>query len=202
MYSVYYKYMTTGNESFIPGHTFIIDILEVPGKNVVKTFIDDIKRRMESRSIKHRIRILSVSKKTHTDDTLPEHIKNIDKYDEPIDKDESSNQSNTFPYNLFNIAADAITTRDKEERPKRKSFFDGLFSSAPASVNVAIKPANESSETLSVTIPTNIEFSEINDIDIESTNINGIVRLEITIDENEKRLILWKGLYDIVERII
>lgn len=85
--------------------TYILEIQEIDGKNIVGKYLNDTIQRCEELNIFCVVEIL----------------------DEEKDK-KIFGGSSTFPYSLFESIADSIVKTKDNNQKERKSIFDGLFS--------------------------------------------------------------------------
>jgi hypothetical protein len=152
--------------------TYLLKILEVPGKSVTQQYIAVMKDKLDTLGLKHSINIV-------VDENL---LRNVPQ----INGQSGGGDSSTFPYNIFEGALDKILSRRVEEQPqekgwisntydklkgynqKRQGLIDKLFSYTPLDDVPEVKtvePAVPSEPVDAVELDETVESTEI----IEST---------------------------------
>ena len=153
--------------------TYLLKILEIPGKSVTQQYIAVMKDKLDKLGLTHSINIV-------LDENLVRNAPQIN--------GQSGGDSSTFPYNIFEGALDKVLRRNVEEQPqekgwisstydklkgyneKRQGIFDKLFSYTPLADVPEVKnvepvvPSNvvEPSESIESAEPTELyEPSEL-----------------------------------------
>ena len=132
--------------------TYLLKILEIPGKSVTQQYIAVMKDKLDKLGLTHSINIV-------VDENLVRNAPQIN--------GQSGGDSSTFPYNIFEGALDKVLRRNVEEQPqekgwisntydklkgyneKRQGIFDKLFSYTP----LADVPEVKNVETV---VPSNV----------------------------------------------
>ena len=84
--------------------TYLLKILEIPGKSVTQQYIAVMKDKLDKLGLKHSINIV-------VDENL---LRNVPQ----INGQSGGGDGSTFPYNIFEGALDKILSRNVEEQPQ------------------------------------------------------------------------------------
>jgi hypothetical protein len=93
--------------------TYLLKILEIPGKSVTQQYIAVMKDKLDTLGLKHSINII-------VDENL---IRNVPQ----INGQSGGSDSSTFPYNIFEGALDKILSRRVEEQPQEKGWISNTY---------------------------------------------------------------------------
>lgn len=144
--------------------TYLLKILEIPGKSVTQQYIAVVKDKLDKLGLKHSINIV-------VDENL---VRN----ESQINGQSGGGDSSTFPYNVFEGALDTILRRNVEEQPqekgwitdtydklkgyneKRQGIFDRLFSYTPLNEVSEVKTLEPAAHSNAVEPAESIESAE------------------------------------------
>ena len=144
--------------------TYLLKILEIPGKSVTQQYIAVVKDKLDTLGLKHSINIV-------VDENLVRKMPQIN-------GQSGGGDSSTFPYNIFEGALDTILRRNVEEQPqekrwisntydklkgyneKRQGIFDKLFSYTPLADVPDVKNAEPAVHSNAVEPAESIESAE------------------------------------------
>ena len=144
--------------------TYLLKILEIPGKSVTQQYIAVVKDKLDTLGLKHSINIV-------VDENLVRKMPQIN-------GQSGGGDSSTFPYNIFEGALDTILRRNVEEQPqekgwisntydklkgyneKRQGIFDKLFSYTPLDDVADVKNAEPAVPSNAVEPAESIESAE------------------------------------------
>lgn len=155
---------------------YILEIQEIEGKNIVKKYLSEVIEKCKELDLYCVIEIMN---------------------EENSKKDMMVGGSSTFPYSLFESAADNITKLKEDNQRERKSLFDGLFG--------FFKKEKEKDETTDVNVIEPLKIITPKQIDISVLdnlkNITEIVRVKIEIEEKIEQINQIQGLYELENRL-
>jgi hypothetical protein len=144
--------------------TYLLKILEIPGKSVTQQYIAVVKDKLDTLGLKHSINIV-------VDENLVRKMPQIN-------GQSGGGDSSTFPYNIFEGALDKILRRNVEDQPqekgwitdtydklkgyneKRQGIFDKLFSYTPLADVPDVKNAEPAVHSNAVEPAESIESAE------------------------------------------
>ena len=93
--------------------TYLLKILEIPGKSVTQQYIAVMKDKLDTLGLKHSINIV-------VDENL---LRNVPQ----INGQSGGGDGSTFPYNIFEGALDKILSRNVEEQPQEKGWISNTY---------------------------------------------------------------------------
>ena len=93
--------------------TYLLKILEIPGKSVTQQYIAVMKDKLDKLGLKHSINIV-------VDENL---VRNAPQ----INGQSGGGDGSTFPYNIFEGALDTILRRNAEEQPQEKGWISNTY---------------------------------------------------------------------------
>ena len=93
--------------------TYLLKILEIPGKSVTQQYIAVIKDKLDKLGLKHSINIV-------VDENLVRKMPQIN-------GQSGGGDGSTFPYNIFEGALDTILRRNVEEQPQEKGWISNTY---------------------------------------------------------------------------
>ena len=93
--------------------TYLLKILEIPGKSVTQKYIALVKDKLDKLGLKHSINIVA-------DENL---VRNVPQ----INGQSGGGDGSTFPYNIFEGALDKILRRNVEEQPQEKGWISNTY---------------------------------------------------------------------------
>ena len=93
--------------------TYLLKILEIPGKSVTQQYIAVMKDKLDKLGLKHSINIV-------VDENL---LRNVPQ----INGQSGGGDGSTFPYNIFEGALDTILRRNVEEQPQEKGWISNTY---------------------------------------------------------------------------
>jgi hypothetical protein len=93
--------------------TYLLKILEIPGKSVTQQYIEVVKDKLDKLGLKHSINIV-------VDENL---VRNVPQ----INGQSGGGDGSTFPYNIFEGALDKILSRQVEEQPQEKGWISNTY---------------------------------------------------------------------------
>ena len=93
--------------------TYLLKILEIPGKSVTQQYIAVMKDKLDKLGLKHSINIV-------VDENL---LRNVPQ----INGQSGGGDGSTFPYNIFEGALDKILNRQAEEQPQEKGWISNTY---------------------------------------------------------------------------
>ena len=93
--------------------TYLLKILEIPGKSVTQQYIAVMKDKLDKLGLKHSINIV-------VDENM---VRNAPQ----INGQSGGGDGSTFPYNIFEGALDKILRRNVEEHPQEKGWISNAY---------------------------------------------------------------------------
>ena len=93
--------------------TYLLKILEIPGKSVTQQYIAVMKDKLDKLGLKHSINIV-------VDENM---VRNAPQ----INGQFGGGDGSTFPYNIFEGALDKILRRNVEEQPQEKGWISNAY---------------------------------------------------------------------------
>ena len=93
--------------------TYLLKILEIPGKSVTQQYIAVMKDKLDKLGLKHSINIV-------VDENM---VRNAPQ----INGQSGGGDGSTFPYNIFEGALDKILRRNVEEQPQEKGWISNAY---------------------------------------------------------------------------
>ena len=93
--------------------TYLLKILEIPGKSVTQKYIALVKDKLDKLGLKHSINIV-------VDENLARNAPQIN-------GQSGGGDGSTFPYNIFEGALDKILRRNVEEQPQEKGWISNTY---------------------------------------------------------------------------
>lgn len=93
--------------------TYLLKILEMPGKSVTQQYIAVMKDKLDTLGLKHSINIV-------VDENLARKMPQIN-------GQSGGGDGSTFPYNIFEGALDTILRRQVEEQPQEKGWISNTY---------------------------------------------------------------------------
>lgn len=93
--------------------TYLLKILEIPGKSVTQQYIAVVKDKLDKLGLKHSINIV-------VDENL---VRNVPQ----INGQSGGGNGSSFPYNIFEGALDKILSRHVEEQPQEKGWISNTY---------------------------------------------------------------------------
>ena len=93
--------------------TYLLKILEIPGKSVTQQYIAVMKDKLDKLGLKHSINIV-------VDENLVRKMPQIN-------GQSGGGDGSTFPYNVFEGALDKILSRNAEEQPQEKGWISNTY---------------------------------------------------------------------------
>jgi hypothetical protein len=144
--------------------TYLLKILEIPGKSVTQQYIAVMKDKLDKLGLKHSINIVV--------------NENLVRNAPQINGQSGGGDGSTFPYNIFEGALDKILRRQVEEQPqekgwisnaydklkgyneKRQGIFDRLFSYTPLDDVPEVKTVEPAAPSDTVEPAESIESAE------------------------------------------
>ena len=93
--------------------TYLLKILEIPGKSVTEKYIAVLKDKLEKRGLKYSINIV-------VDENIARNM-------QPITEQTGGGGDSTFPYNLFESKIDRILAKRMSEPNKEKGWLSNAY---------------------------------------------------------------------------
>jgi hypothetical protein len=93
--------------------TYLLKILEIPGKSVTQQYIAVVKDKLDKLGLKHSINIV-------VDENL---VRNMPQ----LNGQSGGGEGSTFPFNVFEGALDKILRRQTDEQPQEKGWISNAY---------------------------------------------------------------------------